>query len=169
MTTNKLGAFLFALVMAAALPPWVAAGEQATTAGVPRVVQLSGTLRDTAGRPVVGVTFALYKDQEGGSPIWMETQNVTPDESGRYTVLLGTTRNEGLPRELFAFGEARWLGVQAEAQPEQARVLLLSVPYALKAADADTLGGHPASAFVLAGSLSHPGEEAGRSRVVATS
>ena len=34
---------------------------------------------------------------------------------------------------------------------EQPRVLLVSVPYALKAADADTLGGLPASAFVLAG------------------
>ena len=34
---------------------------------------------------------------------------------------------------------------------EQPRVLLLSVPYALKAADAQTLGGLPASAFLLAG------------------
>jgi len=33
---------------------------------------------------------------------------------------------------------------------EQARVLLVSVPYALKASDADTVGGMPASAFVLA-------------------
>src|SRR3990170_1578308 len=33
---------------------------------------------------------------------------------------------------------------------EQPRILLVSVPYALKAADAETLGGKPASAFVLA-------------------
>src|SRR5207245_7367940 len=33
---------------------------------------------------------------------------------------------------------------------EQPRVLLLSVPYALKAADAETIGGLPPSAFVLA-------------------
>src|SRR4029077_12251658 len=46
-------------------------------------------------------------------------------------------------------------------QEEQRRVLLLSVPYALKAADSETLGGLPASAFVLAvpanGSSSAPG------------
>jgi hypothetical protein len=51
---------------------------------------------------------------------------------------------------LFTSGEARWLGVQAEGQGQQPRVLLLSVPYALKAADAETVGGLPASAFVLA-------------------
>jgi hypothetical protein len=56
----------------------------------------------------------------------------------------------GLPKELFTSAEARWLGVQPEGQSEQPRVLLLSVPYALKAADAETVGGLPSSAFVLA-------------------
>ncbi len=37
--------------------------------------------------------------------------------------------------------------------PEQPRVLLVAVPYALKAVDADTLGGKPASAFLSVGSL----------------
>ena len=62
----------------------------------------------------------------------------------------GATLPHGVPKELFTSGEARWLGVQAEGQGEQPRVLLLSVPYALKAADAETVGGLPASAFVLA-------------------
>jgi hypothetical protein len=52
---------------------------------------------------------------------------------------------------MFRSGEARWLGIQPEREPELPRVLLVSAPYALKAADADTLGGLPASAFVLAG------------------
>jgi hypothetical protein len=25
------------------------------------------------------VTFSLYKDSEGGAPLWMETQNIQPD------------------------------------------------------------------------------------------
>jgi hypothetical protein len=41
--------------------------------------------------------------------------------------------------------------VRINGGEEQPRVLLLSVPYALKAADAQTLGGLPASAFLLAG------------------
>ncbi len=116
---------------------------------VPRLVQFSGIIKEAAGKPVAGVTFALYKDQEGGAPIWLETQNVPADENGRYTVMLGATRNDGLPMELFTSGEARWLGIQPQGQPEQSRVLLFSVPYALKAADAETVGGLPASAFML--------------------
>ena len=50
----------------------------------------------------------------------------------------------------FSTGEARWLGVTLQGEEEQPRILLVSVPYALKAADADTLGGKPASAFVVA-------------------
>jgi hypothetical protein len=120
---------------------------------VPTLVKFSGALTDVNGKPLsgtVGVTFLLYKDELGGAPLWMETQNVTPDKNGHYTVVLGTTTAQGLPTDLFASGEARWLGVQAEGQAEQPRVLLLSVPYALKAGDAQTVGGLPASAFVLA-------------------
>jgi hypothetical protein len=87
----------------------------------------------------------------------METQNVTPDKDGRYAVMLGASTSAGLPTDLFASGEARWLGVQAQGQPEQPRVLLLSVPYALKAADAETLGGKPASAFLQAVQADFPG------------
>ena len=58
---------------------------------------------------------------------------------------------DGLPLQLFATGAARWLGVQAEGQAEGPRVLLASAPYALKAADAETLGGLPVSAFALVG------------------
>lgn len=43
--------------------------------------------------------------------------------------------------QLFTSGEARWLGIQVEAQSEQPRVLRLSVRYALKAADAEKVGG----------------------------
>jgi hypothetical protein len=124
-----------------------------TNAVVPPLVKFSGTLTDASGKPlsgVVGVTFALYKDQQGGAPLWLETQNVTSDKNGHYSIMLGSTSSEGLPTDLFASGEARWLGVQPEGQAEQPRVLLLSVPYALKAGDAQTLGGLPASAFVLA-------------------
>src|SRR6267378_2705014 len=122
---------------------------------VPRLVKFAGVFKDELGKArtgVVGVTFAIYKEQEGGAALWLETQNVELDEQGRYTVLLGSTRSEGLPLGLFTTGEPRWLGVQVNLpkEVEQPRALLVSVPYALKAADAETLGGMPLSAFVLA-------------------
>src|SRR5882762_6487710 len=122
---------------------------------VPRLVKFAGTMKDEQGKArteVVGVTFAVYKEQEGGAALWLETQNVELDEQGHYTVLLGSAKSEGLPLELFTTGEPRWLGVQVNLpkELEQPRVLLVSVPYALKAADAETLGGKPLSSFVLA-------------------
>jgi hypothetical protein len=133
---------------------------------VPRLVKFAGTLKDELGKPrtdVVGVTFAVYEEQEGGAALWLETQNVELDNQGRYTVLLGVTKSEGLPLELFITGEPRWLGVQVNLakELEQPRVLLVSVPYALKAADAETLGGKPLSSFVLANPSSGGGAGVG--------
>jgi hypothetical protein len=120
---------------------------------VPSLVKFTGSLSDTEGKHLtgtVGVTFLLYKDQTGGAPLWLETQNVQADKNGHYSVMLGSGTAHGLPPEVFVGGEARWLGVQASGQAEQARTLLFSVPYALKALDAETLGGKPLSAFQLA-------------------
>ncbi len=128
--------------------------EQPAASGiVPPVVKFGGVLTDASGKPVtgtVGVTFALYKDQEGGAPLWMETQNVQADKTGHYSVMLGSTSSHGLAGDLFVSGEPRWLGVQLQGQAEQPRTVLMSVPYALKAADAETIGGLPPSAFVKA-------------------
>src|SRR5216684_414440 len=130
-------------------------GGPAQNVAVPRLVKFSSTAKDQLGHSpsgVVGVTFAIYRDQEGGAALWMETQNVQLDEQGHYAVLLGATKNDGLPVELFAAAEPRWLGVQLNlpGEVEQPRVLLVSVPYALKAADAESLAGIPASAYALA-------------------
>jgi len=129
------------------------AAANISTSAVPRLVNYSGTLLDGNGKAVsgvVGVTFLLYRDAQGGAPLWMETQNVQPNKSGHYTVTLGSTTSQGLPEDVFVSGEARWLGVQIQGQEEQPRVLLVAVPYAMKARDAETIGGLPPSAFVLA-------------------
>ena len=124
-------------------------------ASVPRLIRIKGFIRDEAGKPrngTVAVTFSLYKDQNDQVALWQENQNVALNSNGAYSVLLGLTNEAGLPFEIFSAGEARWLGVHPEGQTEQPRIAFLSVAYALKAADADLLGGKPASAFALAGS-----------------
>jgi hypothetical protein len=129
--------------------------QSATAAVVPRLVSFSGKAVDAQGKPLsgtTGITLSIYKDQTDGAPLWMETQNVQADGRGNYSIQLGATKSDGLPVELFASGEARWLGVRVNGGEEQPRVMLLSVPYALKAGDAATIGGLPPSAFMLAGS-----------------
>jgi hypothetical protein len=123
---------------------------------VPRLVRYSGVVKEVAGKPLQGaveVSFSLYEDQEGGSAIWSERQAVEADALGRYAVLLGATQAEGLPAEIFASGKARWLEVEVQGLSPQPRVLLVSVPYAMKAEDAERLGGRKATDFVLAEQL----------------
>ena len=142
----------------------VSSSSQANAGAVPRLMKFNGVLRDVTGKPISGpvdVTFALYATDSGGDPLWFETQSVEADEQGRYSALVGVMHSEGLPMDLFTTGEARWLGVQVANEVEQKpRVLLLSVPYALKASDAETLGGLPSSAYMLSLSASAAGGQA---------
>jgi hypothetical protein len=151
LSAKRVAALFLAMLLCT-----IAAGQESaqTSVSVPRLVTYSGRAADAHGKTVsgvAGVTFSIYKDQEGGAPLWMETQNVNLDSQARYSVQLGSTASNGLPVELFTSGEARWLSTRVNGGEEQPRVLLVSVPYALKAADAQTLGGLPASAFMLAG------------------
>jgi hypothetical protein len=145
---------LFAMSLFLVLPyaaSQTAASSLAASAptAVPPLVPYSGIVEGRSG--AASVTFLIYKDEQGGEPLWAEMQTVSVDALGHFKTQLGAASPNGLPSELFSSGEARWLEVQVAGQGPQARVLLASVPYALKAGDSATLGGLPASAFALAG------------------
>ena len=61
----------------------VSPAQQSATTPVPDLITYSGTLIRSSDMGVqantVGVTFAIYRQEDGGAPIWLETQNVTPD------------------------------------------------------------------------------------------
>ena len=160
----KLSKFLlFSLTLSLALPaaPQQARSNAAASAStaVPPLIPYSGVVGIVPGaQPAAGasITFLIYKDEQGGEPLFAETQSVAIDATGHYRAQLGATLTNGIPMDLFATGEARWLEVQVAGEAAQPRVLLVSVPYALKAADAATLGGLPPSAFALA----HPASDA---------
>src|SRR5262245_48955867 len=67
-----------------------------------RLVQFGGTLKNAQGAApngIAGATFAIYKEAEGGAPLWQETQNVQLDTEGRFNVLLGAVSDGGIPAE----------------------------------------------------------------------
>jgi trimeric autotransporter adhesin len=145
---------LFFLVCITAMQAQRSQPQATPVATVPRLVRVSNTFRPANGlpaAPVESVTFSIYREESGGAPLWQETQNVDVDAEGHYTALMGSTLNEGVSVELFSSAEPRWLGVRFNrpGEAEQPRVQLASVPYALKASDAETLGGRPASAYLL--------------------
>ena len=110
--------------------------------------------------------MAVYREREGGDVVWRETQNVAIAADGRYSLLIGSTLADGMPLELFTSGEPRWIGITVNrpGEVEQPRVHQASVPYALKAADAETLGGLPASAYLRAPTRGAPASPAPRHR-----
>lgn len=113
---------------------------------IPNLIRSTGSLPQNAGTRLV-LRFAIYGAEESVDPLWTEEQPVEFGAHGEYSVLLGGTSEAGLPQDLFSAGEPRWLGIQSGNEAEK-RTLLTSVPYALKAADTDTLGGLTASNFV---------------------
>jgi hypothetical protein len=119
----------------------------ARAAVVPQQVRYAGKLAVPAGQ-TVQAEFRIYAAAEGGEPLWSETQQFPIAADGSYSVLLGNATAAGLPPSVFAGGAARWLGISVERASESERVLLSSVPYAMKSADAESLSGHAASDFV---------------------
>src|SRR5256885_14258445 len=86
------------LVMFVCWAAWAVMAQQSATAPtggvsavVPSMINYTGVLKDETGRTLTsltGVTFLLYSAEQGGAPLWLETQNVIPDKTGRYTAQL---------------------------------------------------------------------------------
>lgn len=113
-------------------------------------IPVSGLLLDGSGQPrrgVVSLTVAVYEEEAGGTPLWLERHVTALDADGRYALVLGV-QSGPLPTTIFAEGLARWLGVQADGAVEVRRPLR-AVPYAVAAADTARLGGRAAAEFVI--------------------
>jgi hypothetical protein len=155
-SVGRLGALLLLSSLATGIVEAQCVNESnVCVQGVPHFIKLNGILKNPERlglKEVVAVRFVLYAEPTGGTPLWQEVQNLKVDDQGRYEAVLGGNTTNGIPINLFASGEPRWLSVQAvtPGSEEEPRILLASVPYALKAADAETLGGLPASAFLKA-------------------
>ena len=81
------------------------------------------------GSPVTtptSVTFELFENQSGGSVLWTDTQSVTPNSDGIYTVALGSGASP-LPTDY----DTLWLQVTVAGTTLSPRQQLTSSPYAL--------------------------------------
>src|ERR1700733_4975548 len=98
MTRTNVRLSVCLLLMCCCALPLMARRAASADTVVPAVVKFGGTLNDVDGKPLTGtqgVTFLLYKEETGGAPLWMETQNVQADKNGRYSVTLGSATSNG--------------------------------------------------------------------------
>jgi hypothetical protein len=122
----------------------------------PVVIPLRGTVLAPSGQPQTGtvqLAIAIYAAADDPAPVWVEVQTVTLGDGGTYSINAGATQENGIPAELLTAGTNQWLGVTVGSGPEQPRMRLVTVPYALRAASADTLGGKTAAEFVATSDL----------------
>ena len=67
---------------------------------MPRLINVAGVFRPADGSQpaqVETVTLGIYQDETEGAPLWQETQTIAIDAQGRYSLLLGATRPDGIP------------------------------------------------------------------------
>jgi hypothetical protein len=93
--------FVGALLLCSLLSAQQAAVSTSAAAIVPRLVNFSGKTIDQgkALTGVTGITFAIYSEGTGGSPLWLGTRNVRADSKGNCTAQLGVTKSEGLAEQ----------------------------------------------------------------------
>lgn len=130
MNNARIAATLIILVLGLALT---------ASADVPFQMSYQGRLADTDGAPIdttVDLTFIIFDDAVGTTPLWGETHlNVTTTD-GLFDVILGSTNP--LPDSIFD-GQVRWLGIQIESGPVSSPLSpIVSVAYAVRSASADT-------------------------------
>lgn len=111
----------------------------------PDIINYQGVLTDQAGSPLSGdydISFYLFDDEFAGKDYWSETQRITV-EQGLYNVQLGSVAS----LEKIDLSRDYWLEVVVDGEILSPRQQLTSVPYALRAANAETLDGIDSTAF----------------------
>ncbi|MFA5035210.1 MAG: hypothetical protein WC500_05475, partial [Candidatus Margulisiibacteriota bacterium] len=109
-------------------------------AAIPQKMNFQGRLTDTSGNPIttaVDVKFSIYDAALGGTELWTETiSGLTPDQ-GLVNQELGLTTS--IAASVFST-DTRYLAVKVGADAEMSpRIPLASVPFAFRAATADTV------------------------------
>jgi len=122
---------LFSLLMAAFLQ-----------AQVPQLLNYQGKLvmnGQTVNGPV-NITFAIYDTIKGGTPLWSERRSERLT-NGILDVILGSSSDNPLPKDLFTKPGNRFLAITVENNPQELepRARIASVAYAIKAESANSL------------------------------
>ena len=122
-----------------------------TAFAVPVQIMQQGRILDSDGTPLEGnqfLRFAIYDEQQGGSPLWEESilLNIT---NGYYSVELGTNPLLALESELLLTG-GLYLEIDVNNTILEPRQSLGSVPYARVSQIAESLEGGNVNATQIA-------------------
>ena len=106
---------------------------------VPLELTHQGRLLDSTGAPLAtteNVTVKLFDAPASGNVVFEETQSITFD-NGYYTLAIGADESNPLLMDAFESDDL-YLGLELGSGPVGDRVRVRSVPFAVRASDADT-------------------------------
>jgi len=110
----------------------------------PTIISFQGRLTDSVGTPItatVSATFKIYNVGIGGTALWTENKNITPDTDGIFATKLGDTTP--MDPTVFRDNMNLWLGIEIDSDGEMAdRQQIATVGYAY---NSQYLQGYPAS------------------------
>ncbi len=135
------------LILACAVIFVLALSNQ-TRAAAPQLINYQGILTDSTGASLdttVDITFGIYENAVGLTPIWVEGHAGVVVTGGLFSVLLGSFSL--LDVTLFG-GSVLYLGITVGADPQiSPRIELVSVPYSFNSLHADTADFADTAAF----------------------
>jgi len=118
-----------------------------TVSAFPQEINYQGYLTDAEGNPFNGsmaMTFRIWDAPGAGTQLWSESHAAVPLVEGIFSVVLGAS----VPITSEILDGERYLGITVGTDPEMSpRVRMTSSPFAIKAGDADALGGLSSTEF----------------------
>jgi len=117
-------------------------------AAVPHLINYQGRLTDSSGTPLNGtydLTFRIYDAEAAGNLLWQETHLGALIQKGIFGILLGSVTSLDLP-----FDKQYYLEIKVGSEVMSPRQRITSAGYAIRAEEAEKLGGKQPSDYVLA-------------------
>ena len=108
-------------------------------AQIPRLINYQAKLTDDDGVALNGdydITFRIYDEETGGTPLWTEAHTGVTVTNGLFDVQLGSIT----PLDL-SFADTYWVEIEIEGTTLSPREMLSTVPYAFRALVAESAGG----------------------------
>ncbi|MBU0687451.1 MAG: hypothetical protein KKB81_06375, partial [Candidatus Margulisbacteria bacterium] len=119
-------------------------------ADVPDKMSFEGRLTDTSDNPITTSTtlqFGIHSAASGGTQVWTSgSYTVTPDTNGVFHVVLGS-QSDAINPDIFD-APVRYIEVIVEGERLTPRAEIVSVGYAFKADDAQTLMGNTVAQII---------------------
>lgn len=148
---KRLARIFFVMFFLSAVALSLPAGRQALSvayAEVPHLINYQGRLTDSSGTPLNGsydLTFRIYDAETAGSLLWEEIQAGVVMQKGIFSILLGSVTNLNL-----AFDKPYFLEIKVGTEVMSPRQRIASAGYAIRAEEAEKLGGKQSSDYALA-------------------